>query len=204
MQPLVAQGDWTKNLVQLAKTAELKKYALTLQLQTAHILSAHATLDQKMRSIQDLKEQKNKLDSERVRLLNCLREVNEDRDKTDMMEAQLNNECADLRARIQQITDGEYATAKRDVDTLRAELGQPPLPGLQSTLEEKSQQYLQERRLGTDQNNKRAVDETLGESAHQGTYGKRPRGRPKGSKNRVGKTPGSSGHGPELVPVAAT
>ena len=23
-QPLVAQGDWTKNLVQLAKTAELK------------------------------------------------------------------------------------------------------------------------------------------------------------------------------------
>lgn len=37
-----------------------RKYALTLQLQTAHILSAHATLDQKMRSIQDLKEQKNK------------------------------------------------------------------------------------------------------------------------------------------------
>jgi hypothetical protein len=24
MQPLIAQGDWTKNLVQLAKTAELK------------------------------------------------------------------------------------------------------------------------------------------------------------------------------------
>jgi hypothetical protein len=37
-----------------------RKYALTLQLQTAHILSAHATLDQKMRSVQDLKEQKNK------------------------------------------------------------------------------------------------------------------------------------------------
>ncbi len=37
-----------------------RKYALTLQLQTAHILSAHATLDQKMRSMQDLKEQKNK------------------------------------------------------------------------------------------------------------------------------------------------
>ncbi|KAI0282080.1 hypothetical protein BGY98DRAFT_955674 [Russula aff. rugulosa BPL654] len=208
MQPLIAQGDWTKNLVQLAKTAELKKYALTLQLQTAHILSAHATLDQKMRSIQDLKEQKNKLDSERVRLLNCLREVNEDRDKTDMMEAQLNNECADLRARIQQITDGEYATAKRDVDALRAELGQPPLPGLQATLEEKSQQYLQERRLGSstdqNQNNKRAAEESVGEGS-QGTCGKRPRGRPKGSKNRVGKAPGSAGgHGPELVPVAAT
>jgi hypothetical protein len=48
--------------------------------------------------------------------------------------------CAELRARIQQITDGEYATAKRDVDALRAELGQPPLPSLQATLEEKSQQ----------------------------------------------------------------
>jgi hypothetical protein len=24
MQPLIAQGDWTKNLVQLAKTPELK------------------------------------------------------------------------------------------------------------------------------------------------------------------------------------
>lgn len=50
--------------------------------------------------------------------------------------------CAELRARIQQITDGEYATAKRDVDALRAELGQPPLPSLQTTLEEKSQQYV--------------------------------------------------------------
>lgn len=49
--------------------------------------------------------------------------------------------CAELRGRIQQITDGEYANAKRDVDALRAELGQPPLPSLQATLEEKSQQY---------------------------------------------------------------
>ncbi|KAI0005918.1 hypothetical protein BJV74DRAFT_800803 [Russula compacta] len=199
-QPLIAQGDWTKNLVQLAKTAELKKYALTLQLQTAHILSAHATLDQKMRSMQDLKEQKNKLDSERARLLNCLREVNEDRDKTDMMEAQLNNECAELRARIQQITDGEYATAKRDVDALRAEIGQPPLPGLQTTLEEKSQQYLQERRLGADQNSKRAADEILVDGA-RGPGAKRPRGRPKGSKNRGGKAPSGGGQAPEAVPA---
>lgn len=57
--------------------------------------------------------------------------------------------CADLRARIQQITDGEYATAKRDVDALRAELGQPPLPGLQATLEEKSQQYVRQKRPHT-------------------------------------------------------
>ncbi|KAH9005030.1 hypothetical protein EDB86DRAFT_2796427 [Lactarius hatsudake] len=198
--PLVAQGDWTKNLVQLAKTAELKKYALTLQLQTAHILSAHATLEQKMRSIQDLKEQTNKLDSERARLLNCLREVNEDRDKTDMMEAQLNNECTELRTRIQQITDGEYATAKRDVDALRAELGQPPLPTLQTTLEEKSQQYLQERRLGGEQHSKRTADEILPEGA-PATSTKRPRGRPKGSKNRGGKVPSGSGQAPEAVPA---
>lgn len=53
-----------KKLGKLTDTAIIlpcRKYALTLQLQTAHILSAHATLDQKMRSIQDLKEQKNKL-----------------------------------------------------------------------------------------------------------------------------------------------
>ncbi|KAH9043354.1 hypothetical protein EDB84DRAFT_1262122 [Lactarius hengduanensis] len=198
--PLVAQGDWTKNLVQLAKTAELKKYALTLQLQTAHILSAHATLEQKMRSIQDLKEQTNKLDSERARLLNCLREVNEDRDKTDMMEAQLNNECTELRTRIQQITDGEYATAKRDVDALRAELGQHPLPSLQTTLEEKSQQYLQERRLGGEQHSKRTADEIVPEGA-PATSTKRPRGRPKGSKNRGGKVPSGSGQAPEAVPA---
>ncbi|KAA1469238.1 hypothetical protein DENSPDRAFT_834812 [Dentipellis sp. KUC8613] len=188
-QPLVAQGDWTKNLVHLAKTAELKKHALTLQLHTAHILSAHSTLDQKNKTIQDLKEQKNKLESERVRLLKCLREVNEDRDKADILEAQITSECADLRTRIQQITDGEYALAKRDVDALRAELGQPPLPSLQATLEEKSQQYLQERRLGADAGAgagfKRGADETgTGEHA-QPVPGKRPRGRPKGSKNRV-------------------
>ncbi|KAH9180437.1 hypothetical protein EDB89DRAFT_1919121 [Lactarius sanguifluus] len=198
--PLVAQGDWTKNLVQLAKTAELKKYALTLQLQTAHILSAHATLEQKMRSIQDLKEQTNKLDSERARLLNCLREVNEDRDKTDMMEAQLNNECTELRTRIQHITDGEYATAKRDVDALRAELGQPPLPSLQTTLEEKSQQYLQERRLGGEQHSKRTADEIVPEGV-PATSTKRPRGRPKGSKNRGGKILSGSGQAPEAVPA---
>lgn len=86
--PLVAKGDWTKDLVHLAKTAELKcvpefflitlpspshilaftilflclfrKHALTLQLHTAHILSAHASLEQKGKAIQDLREQKHK------------------------------------------------------------------------------------------------------------------------------------------------
>ncbi|KAG8217782.1 hypothetical protein J3R82DRAFT_5943 [Butyriboletus roseoflavus] len=58
--PLVATGDWAHELVQLARTAELKKHSLTLQLHTAHIVSAHASLEQKDKAIQDLREQKNK------------------------------------------------------------------------------------------------------------------------------------------------
>lgn len=71
-----------------------RKHALTLQLHTAHIISAQGTLDTKNKALQDIKEQKNKLiwsvllleiasqltlltrlESERSRLLNCLREV---------------------------------------------------------------------------------------------------------------------------------
>ncbi|EIM89737.1 uncharacterized protein STEHIDRAFT_118856 [Stereum hirsutum FP-91666 SS1] len=201
---LIAQGDWTKNLVHLAKTAELKKHALTLQLHTAHILSAHATLDQRQQAIQDLKEQKNKLESERERLLKCLREVNEDRDKADMEEARIQSECTDLRNRIRTIEDGDYALAKRDVDALRSELDEPPLPSLQQVLEEKSQQYLNERRLSAEQNNKRAADVMSGGGDGSGSGsaqppGKRPRGRPKGSKTRGGKAQtggaGASGSG---------
>lgn len=48
--------------------------------------------------------------------------------------------CSDLRHKIQTITDGEYAIAKRDVDQLRAELGQAPLPNLQDTLEERKRE----------------------------------------------------------------
>ncbi|THH28209.1 hypothetical protein EUX98_g5981 [Antrodiella citrinella] len=193
--PLVAQGDWIKNLVHLAKTAELKKHALTLQLHTAHILSAHASLDQKNKQIQDLKEQKNRLESERLRLLNCLREVNEDRDKADLLEVTLNKECSDLQTKIQVITDGEYAVAKADVDRLRQELGESPVPSLQATIEEKSQQYLKELRLQSEAINtptKRSADE-LG-SDGQPTV-KRPRGRPKGSKTKAKQQPaaGSSG-----------
>jgi hypothetical protein len=66
--------------------------------------------------------------------------------------------------------------------------------------------YLHERRLGADQNNKRAADETLVEATaaaagSQGTSTKRPRGRPKGSKNRVGKAPGGDGQAAEAVPA---
>ncbi|PPQ72427.1 hypothetical protein CVT26_003790 [Gymnopilus dilepis] len=204
--PIIARGDWTKELVQLAKTAELKKHALTLQLHTAHILSAHATLEQKGKAIQDLREQKNKLESERTRLLNALREVNEDRDKVDLMESTLEKECRETRNKIAQLTENEYAIAKRDVDRLRAELGQPPLPSLQSTLEEKSAQYLNERRLSGQEgqsqsasgrgtpsgtpaatgpssaNNKRSA--TQDSTSAQQAAAKRPRGRPKGSKNK--------------------
>ncbi|KAK7694112.1 hypothetical protein QCA50_003688 [Cerrena zonata] len=189
--PILAQGDWTKNLVHLAKTAELKKHALTLQLHTAHILSAHASLDQKNKAIQDLKEQKNRLESERSRLLNCLREVNEDRDKADMLEATLNKECSDLQTKIHTITNGEYATAKSDVDRLRQELGQPALPSIQATLEEKSAQYLKELRLQAEQlatstaTTKRTAEEVPTDGQ---PTGKRPRGRPKGSKTKP-KTP---------------
>jgi hypothetical protein len=37
-----------------------RKHALTLQMHTAHILSAHASLDQKKIALENLKEQKNK------------------------------------------------------------------------------------------------------------------------------------------------
>ncbi|OBZ69246.1 hypothetical protein A0H81_10909 [Grifola frondosa] len=205
--PILATGDWTKNLVHLAKTAELKKHALTLQLHTAHILSAHASLEQKNKAIQDLKEQKNKLESERSRLLNCLREA-------DLLEATLNKESAELRQKIQVITDGDYAIAKQDVDKLRQELGQPPLPSLQSTLEEKSAEsaspfsvgirsglpelcrYLKALRLQAE-----SASASVGNKRNAEEYGpdgqptnKRPRGRPKGSKNAKskGKTPAPS------------
>ncbi|KAL5532842.1 hypothetical protein ACEPAF_4616 [Sanghuangporus sanghuang] len=189
--PLVAQGDWTKNLVHLAKTAELKKHSLTLQLHTAHILSAHTQLEAKNKALQDIKEEKNRLESERSRLLNCLRQVNEDRDKADLMESTINKECSELRAKIQTITDGEYTSAKREVDALRAELGQPPLPSLQQTLEEKGRAYLNERRLNGAAANtesgtlassapKRGATDLVATDAPV----KRPRGRPKGSKNK--------------------
>ena len=48
--------------------------------------------------------------------------------------------CSDLRLKIQTITEGEYAIAKRDVEQLRAELGQPPLPNLQETLDERKRE----------------------------------------------------------------
>ncbi|RDB22251.1 hypothetical protein Hypma_010767 [Hypsizygus marmoreus] len=182
--PLVATGDWTKDLVHLAKTAELKKHALTLQLHTAHILSAHASLQEKGKAIQDIREQRNKLESERTRLLNALREINEDRDKAEMMELSIDRECTEIRTKMNQLTEGEYAVAKNDVDRLRQELGQAPLPSLQQTLDEKAAQYLTERRLGGNDSGMKRSSEDVANIEGQPSAGKRPRGRPKGSKNR--------------------
>ncbi|KAJ7841761.1 hypothetical protein B0H13DRAFT_2676701 [Mycena leptocephala] len=114
-QPVVAKGNWTKDLVQLAKTAELK------------------------------------LESERQRLIECLAQVNEDRNQADLLEATLDRERGALRAKIGALSEGEYKAAKNviffllvdftladaDVDRLRADLGQPPLPTLQETLDGK-------------------------------------------------------------------
>jgi len=125
-----------------------------------------------------------------------------------MLEATLNKECTDLRTKIQAISDGEYAAAKQDVDRLRQELGQPPLPSLQETLEEKSAQYLKELRMQTERaanaSNKRAADEVGTEGQ---PVGKRPRGRPKGSKTTKNKkdAAGSSGAASTTpAPAAAT
>ncbi|KAJ7319315.1 hypothetical protein DFH08DRAFT_390497 [Mycena albidolilacea] len=109
---IVAKGNWTKDLVQLAKTAELKKHALTLQLHTAHILSAHASLTQKDRAVEDIREQRNRLESERARLIECLAQVNEDRNQADLLEATLDRERALLKAKIAQLSEGEYRAAK--------------------------------------------------------------------------------------------
>ncbi|KZS89971.1 hypothetical protein SISNIDRAFT_525460 [Sistotremastrum niveocremeum HHB9708] len=178
-KPIVAQGhDWTKNLIQLAKTAELKKHALTLQLHTAHILAAHASLDQKNKALQDIKEQKNRIESERKRLLDDLAQINSDRDKIDISESSITKETADLRSKIQSLTDGPYAVAKRDVDVLRQELGQPPLPSLQSTLEERNAANMSNTSGST------SMPETQRNPETGEPPAKRPRGRPKGSKNK--------------------
>lgn len=132
----------------------IRKHSLTLQLHTAHILSAHSSLEQRNKKLEDVRSEKNWLESERARLLDCLREVNEDREKVgsstlsliypyilskvDLSESALLKEVNEFKNQIKTITDGEYGAAKKEVDAIRAELGMPPLPSLQATLEEKS------------------------------------------------------------------
>ncbi|KAG8747527.1 hypothetical protein FRC10_000663 [Ceratobasidium sp. 414] len=138
--PVIAQpgSDWAKDLVRLARNAELKKHSLTLQLHTAHILSAHSSLEQRNAKLESIRAEKTWLESERARLLDCLRQVNEDREKVDLSESAVLKEINEFKSQIKTITEGEYGAAKKEVDTIRSELGMPPLPSLQDTLEEKS------------------------------------------------------------------
>ncbi|QRV72750.1 hypothetical protein RhiJN_00764 [Ceratobasidium sp. AG-Ba] len=138
--PIIAQPgtDWANDLMKMAKNAELKKHTLTLQLHTAHILSAHSSLEQRNAKLESVRAEKNWLESERVRLLDCLRQVNEDKEKVDLSESTILKEISEFKNQIKNITDGEYGAAKKEVDTIRSELGMPPLPSLEATLEEKS------------------------------------------------------------------
>jgi len=160
-------------------------------------MSAQSQLEAKNKAKQDVLEEKSKLENERSRLLKALQDVNADRDKADLMEATIDKECNELRAKIRSVSDGDYSAAKHQVDSLRAELGMPPMPSLQQAMAEKSAAYLNDRRLngpvdmatghfvaGT----KRASVEPAMQDVN--AQGKRPRGRPKGSKN---KSKGSAG-----------
>ena len=110
-----------------------------------------------------------------------------DRDQTDLAQATLDRECDALRAKIKVLSEGEYAIAKNDVDRLRADLGEEPLQSLQQTLDERSAAYLEERiRQRTERENAAAAataQKRPSESTQDG-QSKRPRGRPKGSRNK--------------------
>ncbi|KDN50940.1 hypothetical protein RSAG8_00569, partial [Rhizoctonia solani AG-8 WAC10335] len=77
------------------------------------------------------------LESERARLLDELRKVNEEREKVDLSESALQREVNEFKIKIKSITEGEYGGAKKEVEKIRKELGMAPLPSLQVTLEEK-------------------------------------------------------------------
>jgi len=101
----------------------------------------------------------------------------------------MTRECADLRTKIQAITDGEYAIAKRDVDKLRQELGQLPVPNLQETLEERKREFLAQQLANPPQKNQKRPHASVTAPGSmvddgEGQVGKRPRGRPKGSKTK--------------------
>ncbi|KZT53488.1 hypothetical protein CALCODRAFT_528915 [Calocera cornea HHB12733] len=147
--PIVAAPgtDWSQQLIKLAKTAELKKHTLALQIHTADIVNAQASLEEKQKALQDVRSEKNWLESERERLLEALKEVNLDRERVDLAEANLTREYVHPHANtITSVTDGAYAQSRSTVDVLRQELELPPLPSLQDTLNEKAAIILEEKR----------------------------------------------------------
>ncbi|KAF7793299.1 hypothetical protein EIP86_004411 [Pleurotus ostreatoroseus] len=98
-----------------------------------------------------------------------------------MLEQKLNEEITSLHDKVKTLSDGDYATAKADVDRLRKELGQEPLPSIQTLLEEKTSTYLKELRLHIEA--QKPAGKRGAEDAENPNSGKRPRGRPKGSRN---------------------
>jgi hypothetical protein len=52
-----------------------------------------------------------------------------------LTESSLLKEINEFKTKIQAITEGEYKAAKKEVDLIRKDLGMPPLPSLQATLE---------------------------------------------------------------------
>ncbi|KAF7332542.1 hypothetical protein MKEN_00136800 [Mycena kentingensis (nom. inval.)] len=184
-QPIVAKGDWTKDLVQLAKTAELKQHALTLQLHTAHILSAHAALEQKTRTLAEVREQKNRLETERKQLIEALSRINDQRTEAEVVELSLEREQTQLREKITSLSEREYAEAKAQVDVLRRDLGQPPLPSLQETLAGRvahagsTEETEQKKRKRASTATTPTLPDASGQVQVQET--KRPRGRPRKS-----------------------
>jgi len=81
------------------------------------------------------------------------------------------------------------------VDQLRQELGQSPVPNLQETLEERKREYLaqqlanppqQQQQQPKNQKRSHSVIATTGPGGNEveAQVGKRPRGRPKGSKTK--------------------
>jgi len=209
--PIVAAPgtDWSQQLIKLAKTAELKKHTLALQIHTADIVNAQASLEEKQKALQDVRSEKNWLESERERLLEALKEVNLDRERVDLAEANLSRSIQEYQTTITTVTDGDYARSRGTVDILRHELDLPPLPSLQDTLNEKAAIILEEKRRAaqpqqpTSQTRKRgrppkrqsdhvpgtgemSFDGVLDGVNGEGGEGpaKRPRGRPRKSKAR--------------------
>ncbi|KAH8813411.1 hypothetical protein DL96DRAFT_1626001 [Flagelloscypha sp. PMI_526] len=182
--------EWMTELVKLAKTAELKKHALTLQLATSHLISVHSAADEQQKAIEDSKAEKNRLESERVRLLECLAQVNTDRDKADLLLADLQSRQTQTRFQITTLTspESQYATSKKEVDRLRRDLGESPLPPLQKVLEERLGRYLTERRLNGNvaiNGAKRAAPTAELDGA---PVAKRGRGRPKKKQDGEGSS----------------
>ncbi|KAG8894725.1 ADP/ATP carrier protein [Tulasnella sp. 403] len=145
--------------------------------------------------------------SQRAQLLNQLREVNENREKVDLEESKAQKEhvllCDDIRRKVQELTDGEYATAKREVDKLRQELGLDPSKTIESQLEEKARKRRNSTNGGVGEASQSTVNPEPIVVASPQKRGpgrppkvvtaevvdgppppKRPRGRPKGSKNK--------------------